>query len=418
MGGQLIAPGARALLPDALLVHAQRLEERVGLLTDAVGRIVALEPESALPAASWERFPGETWAAAPVMAHAHLDGWDAPAARFRRQPFAAWIADLLAWRAESERLSSAGSATAARAELRRGGCGLVAAHGSEPGAELSDEDGPEVLAWREVLDPFPADAPAAALARWRELAGPQSAGLALHAPYTVDLDLARELFRAAAGPVSLHLGETEEEREALAHGTGPLADLLRARRGRVMEERHASPVAWLAAAGGLRPGTLAVHGGALRAGELQELARAGVSLIFCPGTHRWFDRPPPMFAAAGVFPSALGCDSRASNEALDPLREYRMACALLPEQDAASWWAALTEGGAVALQRLDLGRLEPGRRARPLRFRDARALEAVSRARASGTGAAGGRAAAFCAWLAAEPEPQILAARILDPQHA
>jgi len=413
VGGQLIAPPARALLPDALLVHAQRLEERVGLLTDAGGTIRALAAEQDLPAAAWERFPGELWTAAPVLAHAHLDGHDAPAARFRRRPFAAWIADLLAWRAEPGRLGAADSAAAARAELRRGGCGLVAAHGSESGAELSDEDGPEVLAWREVLDPFPADAPAAALARWRELAGPQSAGLALHAPYTVDLVLARALFRGAVGPVSVHLGETEEEREALAHGTGPLADLLRARRGRVMGERHASPVAWLAAAGGLRPGTLAVHGGALRAEELQQLARAGVSLVFCPGTHRWFDRPPPAFAAAGVFPAALGCDSRASNEVLDPLREFRLACALLPGRAADGWWAALTAGGAAALQRPDLGSLEPGRHARPLRFRDARALAAASSAPSTGS-----RAAAFCAWLAAEPEPQILAARIPDPQNA
>lgn len=412
MGRRLIEPAPRALLPDALLVHAQRLEERVGLLTDAGGRITALVAEQDLPPAAWERFPGELWAAAPVLAHAHLDGWDAPAARLRRAPFAAWVADLLAWRATPGRLRPAASAEAACAELQRNGCGLVATHAGESGAEGLGCADPEVLAWREVLDPFPDEAPAAALARWMQLAG-SSAGLALHAPYTVDLTLAHELFRAARGPVSLHLGETEEERELLAEGKGPLADLLLARRGRLPETRHASPVAWLAAAGGLRPGTLAVHGGALRAEELQALAQGGVSVVFCPGTHAWFGRPRPPFADAGVFPSALGCDSRASNDALDPLREFRFACAQMPEQSAANWWQALTEGGAQALQRPDLGRLEPGRRFRPLRFQDAQGPAAGrigNDARA--------QAAAFCQWLADAPEPRILAARILDPQNA
>lgn len=413
MGGQLIAPGRRALLPDALLVHAQRLEKRVGLLTDAAGKILALAPEAELAPAAWERFPGELWTAAPVLAHAHLDGWDAPAARLRRQPFASWIADLIDWRGSAGRLSPAASAAAACEELARAGCALVAAHGSEPGAEGSGGAEIEVLNWREIIDPFPEEEPAAALTRWRQTAGPDAAGLALHAPYTVDARLAREVFRAASGPVSLHFGETEEERELLAQGSGPLADLLQARRGRLPAARYASPVDWLAEAGGLRPGTLAVHGGALGAEELQTLARGGVQLVFCPGTHQWFGRPRPAFAAAGVFPSALGCDSRASNESLDPLREFRLACALLPGRSPAGWWQALTEGGARALARPDLGRLDAGRRARPLRFDDSRAWAAVAEAADPA-----GRAAAFCAWLAEEPEAQFLAARISDPHHA
>jgi cytosine/adenosine deaminase-related metal-dependent hydrolase len=411
VGGFLSQANSRALLPDALLMHATRLEERVGLLTDAHGRISALASESALPSGKWERFSGEIWMAAPVLAHAHLDGFDAPAGAFRRAPFAAWIADLLAWRADSKRLMAAASARAACAELAAHGCGLVAAHVSEPGAEGCGED-PEVLAWCEVLEPFPEDAEAAA-ARWQRAGGERTAGLALHAPYTVDVGLARRIFAAASGPVSVHLGETEEERECLARGSGPLADLLRTRRGMVSETRHASPVHWLAEAGGLRPGTLAVHAGALRGEELRRLAEAGVAVVFCPGTHAWFGRSRPAFAEAGVFPAALGCDSRASNETLDPIREFRLYCAQVPEAGLACAWQALTEGGARALRRADLGRLAPGATARPLRLRDHRAHEALRRHADPAQ-----RASALLRFLAECADPALLGAKIPDPLHA
>lgn len=348
-----------------------------------------------------------------MLAHAHLDGWDAPAGTFRRMPFAAWIADLLAWRAGAERMAAKAAATAARAELTASGCGMVAVHAGEDGVEEFPQDGGcHVLAWREVLDPFPPDSPALAAARWRATADPR-AGLALHAPYTVDLGLAVEVFAAAAGPVSLHLGETAEERQFLARGEGALADLLHARRGRLPERRFASPVEWLAAAGGMRAGTLAVHGGDLRVEELRALAEAGVAIVFCPGTHQWFGRPVPNFERAGVLPAALGCDARSCNERLDPLREFRLACAQMPSRDAQGWWSVLTEGGARALGQPDFGRLAPGRLALPLRLADPRALSCLA-----GADTPQRAAAALCAWLAATPDPLRRVTTISHPAHA
>ncbi len=409
MGGQLIGPASRALLPDALLLHARRLEERVGILTDGEGRIAALLPEAELPAARWERFPGEIWTAAPVLAHAHLDGWDAPVERLRRAPFAAWIEDLLEWRGAPGRMSPAASAGAALGELQARGCGLVAVHAGEPGVLPPPPSAVEVLAWREVLDPFPAQGAEAAADAWRT-AAVDCAGLALHAPYTVDLGLARCLFARGQQPFSLHLGESPEEREFLRSGSGPLADLLRTRRGRAPTERFASPVAWLAAAGGLGPATLAVHCGDLDVAELRALASAGTTIAFCPGTQDWFGRSRPAFAAAGVYPDALGCDSRASNVALDPLREFRLACAQFPERSRSAWWTALTEGGAEALRRPELGRLVPGCSARALRLRDDRAW-----AQEEGPAA---RAAAVCAWLAETADPGVRGVTMAEPSHA
>jgi cytosine/adenosine deaminase-related metal-dependent hydrolase len=402
----------RYLLPDALLVGARRCEERTGLAVDGAGRIVACVAEQSQPASDWERFPGEIWTAAPVLAHAHLDGWEAPTARFRRAPFAAWVRDLIAWRAEPARLSAEQSAQAAAARLAAAGCGLAAVHVGEAGAEGAAQAPLELLAWREVLDPFPSDDAESAWRRWNR-AAPPCAGLALHAPYSVDVGLAREVFARGGGPTSLHLGETEDVRACLADGTGPLAELLAERRGRRPAGGHASPLAWLAEAGGLRGGTLAVHAGALRADELRALRVAGVAIVFCPGAHRWFERPSPRFAEAGVFPQALGCDSRASNEDLDPLREWRLALDILPAWSPEDAWTALTAGGARTLRRPHATGFARGASARALRLRDPRAQAAITPARDPAR-----RAAALLRWLADCEDPALAGARLPTTEHA
>jgi len=394
-----------ALLPDALLPDAWRLQERTGVLVDASGRVGAVVAESDLPAARWQRFPGETWCAAPVLAHAHVESHDAPAASFRRGPFASWIEDLVRWRRSGDGAATAASARAVQTELRASGCGTVLAliDARDPLADATQLDSawqgdalPECLLAAEFLAPDAADATAQAAQAAAQVAAGRP--VALHAPYSVSEALATHIFEMAADrvPVSLHLGEHPEERALLAgeatareavEGTSALADLM----GRLGEARKrgrwSSPVDWLAEVGGLRPGTIAVHCGDLDARELRRLSQAGVRMVYCPGTHAWFGRPRPAFVEAGVPLPALGCDSRASNEALDPLRELELALTSLPEPGPQAWWHAATVSGAAALGRADLGRLLPGRRLRVLR------VESVPEERVVDT----------CARLAARP---------------
>jgi cytosine/adenosine deaminase-related metal-dependent hydrolase len=394
-----------ALLPDALLPDAWRLQERTGLLVDRSGCVQALLAEGELPAGRWQRFPGETWCAAPSLAHAHVESHDAPSDTFRRAPFAAWVEDLVAWRRSGNGATTVDSAQAVHAELRAAGCGTVLAlidardplaAGARMDRSLLGDGLPESLIAAEFLAPDPGDAPA-----YVEHATAQvRAGrpVALHAPFSVSEVLATRVFEAAGGrvPVSLHLGEHPEERALLAgkataedavEGTAALTGLM-GRLGDARKRGHwSSPVDWLAEVGGLRPGTLAAHCGDLDAGELRRLWQAGVQVVHCPGTHAWFGRPRPAFVEAGVPLPALGCDSRASNDALDPLRELGLALASMPEPGPQAWWHAATATGAAALGRTDLGALLPGRRLRALR------VESV----------AGERAVDTCARLAARP---------------
>ena len=370
-------PG-RALLPDALLQDAWSLQERTALVVDDAGLIHSVAAVEELPAnLPVTRFPGEVWTAAPVLAHAHLESFDAPSQEWRGRGFAGWVERLLAWRADAERMSAQQSAQASLQELRLAGCGAVLSHVAEAGAEGQGGALPQVQPWPEFFAPEPD--------RMQEAMGrPADQGFALHAPYSVSLECARMAFTDARRPLSIHLGEHAEERHFLADGAGPLAELWLARGRSLPQQRFASPVDWLEATGGLRPGVLAVHGTDLRAEELRTLAASGVQLVFCPGTHEYFQRPQPAFLEAGIPLPALGCDSRASNAVLDPLREFRLAHACMPQPGAQAWWQALTERGAAALGRGDLGRLEVGRLALPLRLHEAPALAS---------------AADTCAWL-------------------
>ena len=116
---------------------------------------------------------------------------------------------------------------------------------------------------------------------------------------------------------------------------------------------------------------LAVHAGALCAAELRFLLRKGVDVVFCPGTHRYFDRSQPAFEEANMPAPLLGCDSRASVERLDPWLEVRAAAQLLPSYSGRDWWDALTRRAAAALgEDSEEGSLLPGRRARVVRLPD------------------------------------------------
>ncbi len=357
----------RALLPDALLPDAFVLQERIVVLVDKAGLICGFcKPEDVPPGLSIECFPGECWAAAPVFAHAHLESFDAPSEEWRGGGFCAWVEKLLAWRETENRLDAQASAALSLAEMARFGCGLAACHVDVESFELPAVSHlPEVLSLLEVFAPGLQDLTYYPLAQ-----AVARGGVALHAPYSVHPAVAQEVFYLfkTFGLVSIHLGEHPEERQLLAEGSGPMAELLQKRGRELPKQRWPSPVAWLAEMGGLRRGTLAIHGGDLSKEELQCLQESGVQMVFCPGTHQFFERPQPQFLAANLPLPALGCDSRASNRQLNPLREVALAWQMVPEPGPQAWWQALTQTGAQALHRGDLGALDLGKRARFLRL--------------------------------------------------
>lgn len=166
-------------------------------------------------------------------------------------------------------------------------------------------------------------------------------------PYTTSTALlagVRALCARRALPLAIHWAETREEGDWLEHGRGPLAGLL-------PPSPRRPGLALLDAAGLLGPRTALVHGNHPRASELELLARRGIILVHCPGTHAFFARaraPLERYLAAGV-PVALGTDSLASNQALDMRREMALLRAGHPRLDPARVFAMATLNGARAL---------------------------------------------------------------------
>jgi cytosine/adenosine deaminase-related metal-dependent hydrolase len=298
-----------------------------------------------------------------VDAHAHLELGSLRGEVPARRGFAVWVRALI--RAQG-RLTAAQRERAVRQgarALRNSGTTAVGdIDASGTSTRLMRELGLRMVVYREVLDawePARTEASLRSAARAPPRTGPLGrAGLSPHAPYTTSRALlagVRALARRRTLPLAVHWAETPEEEAWLLRGSGPLTRLL----GRAP---RCTGLELLARAGLLSPRTTLVHGNLPRRGEPELLARRGVTLVHCPGTHAFFARPPfPLgrYRAAGVR-LALGTDSLASNVALDLRREMALLRASFPRLDPAEVFAMATEGGGRALAQPELGHARPG----------------------------------------------------------
>jgi cytosine/adenosine deaminase-related metal-dependent hydrolase len=196
--------------------------------------------------------------------------------------------------------------------------------------------------------------------------------LAAHAPYSVSPRLFKQIHEAVsrepAARTSVHVGESLEEVELLAHGTGPWRALLEALGAwdEQWEPPGSTPVGYLDALGVLGAQTLAVHGVQLTASDLGILAARGSTLVTCPRSNRHVgvgDPPVARFFESGVR-VAIGTDSLASAPDLSLWPELHALRVLAPGVPARRLLDSATRQGAEALGfGEDFGTIEPGRRA-------------------------------------------------------
>lgn len=309
-----------------------------------------------------ERIDGEVWTGPLKLFHAHLESFSAPSAQFRRTPFTDWIIDLQAW--EKGNLQDA---TPGLDALARAGAGEVHCHVHLETLQSLGPDGLRLLMespcrpmfYLELLGASP-ECASELFQTWQKWA-PFLYGVALHAPYSVSMELAQAVFRECARsqtPLSIHLGEHTAEREFLKYQSGPMAEFLRGKGLPLPERTWDSPVAWLAEAlQGENTPLWVVHGGDLSVQECQEVEKLGGNLVWCPGTHRYFSRSKPKFAEASLGAPYLGCDSMASNTMLSPLHEFRVACEEMPEYAPSDWWNALAPQKVQVGNTASFGRL-------------------------------------------------------------
>jgi cytosine/adenosine deaminase-related metal-dependent hydrolase len=196
--------------------------------------------------------------------------------------------------------------------------------------------------------------------------------LAPHAPYSTS----PELFRAVRAAVdelqhpimSVHLGESAEEVELLAHGTGPwrgMLEFIKAWRDD-WPIPACGPVEYLDGLGVLDAKTLVIHGVQFKGDALERLAAIGATVVTCPRSNQWVGVGYPPIAAfylSGVA-VAVGTDSLASVEDLNLFSELKTMRMLAPGVPARTLLQSATITGARALGLEDeFGTLSPGKRA-------------------------------------------------------
>lgn len=194
--------------------------------------------------------------------------------------------------------------------------------------------------------------------------------VAPHAPYSVSAELFQairaEVDRSAVPFTSVHVGESPEEMELLAAGTGEWVQLLRWI-GAWRDDWQApgtGPVEYLDALGVIDARTMTVHGVQLADESLDRLRARGATLVTCPRSNQWVGvGVPPIerFYEAGV-PVAIGTDSLASVEDLNLFSELKAMRWLAPRVPASRFLESATLVGARALGLdSDLGSLAPGK---------------------------------------------------------
>ena len=193
-------------------------------------------------------------------------------------------------------------------------------------------------------------------------------GISPHAPYSIEpagYQKCLEFARRTGRPMATHLAETPEEREFLTDHSGAFA--------RLWESLHAwddkvptfagGPIRFAHSLGLLDAPTLLAHVNECDDEELAILAAGKASVVYCPRTHAYFNRPPHRWRemlAEGIN-VAVGTDSRASCPDLNLMNDLRLLHWNSPETDMATVLAMGTIYAAKAIGMEGLvGALMPG----------------------------------------------------------
>ncbi len=193
--------------------------------------------------------------------------------------------------------------------------------------------------------------------------------LAPHAPYSTSVELFKAIREAVSKSdcpiMSVHLGESPEEVELLAHGTGPwrgMLEMIGAWRDDWVIP-GCGPVQFLERHGVIDANTLVVHGVQFDAAALARLRALGATIVTCPRSNQWVGvgyPPIERFYDSGV-PVAVGTDSLASVGDLNLFSELKTMRWLAPSVPARRLLESATAAGARALGLTTLGTLAPGK---------------------------------------------------------
>lgn len=167
--------------------------------------------------------------------------------------------------------------------------------------------------------------------------GQQHAGIGPHSPYSVSpelLILCCEYATLFNMPLSIHVSETWEEVQFFMKGNGPIFDKKQLNNSLSDHWQcpKISPIKYLDSIGVLKYRPFLIHAGCLCDGDIEIIRNNCCTVIFCPGSHRYFERgkyPLLDFLKAGI-PVGIGTDSLASNDTLNIVNELKIIIETVP----------------------------------------------------------------------------------------
>lgn len=200
-------------------------------------------------------------------------------------------------------------------------------------------------------------------------------GLSPHSPYTVGsrlFELIAQYSIINRVPLSIHVAESADETELLAHGTGLFRGFYE-RFDLEWESPYSTPIEYLERLGVLSAQPLLAHCIRVSSDDIRRIEWNGAKIAHCPKSNAKFGHGYAPFEAFldAEIDVGLGSDSVASNNVCDLLEESRFAVLAARNRDASDRFIspkealeAATLGGAKALG-LDkmIGTLEAGKQA-------------------------------------------------------
>lgn len=210
-----------------------------------------------------------------------------------------------------------------------------------------------------------------------DAAPPSGVGISPHSPYTLDTEVLADLAEIARDRglrLHPHGAEQDDEVAFVADGTGMFADWARAGEldlALLQGGSGRTPIAELDSVGLLGADSHVAHGVHVNAADRAMLRERGTVVALCPRSNLRLEcgaAPVAAYRAEGN-PVAIGTDGLSSTPSLDLLEDVRAVRELAlgqgsPAEGVDRWLVeAATIGGAQALGRNDIGRIDVGARA-------------------------------------------------------
>lgn len=294
-----------------------------------------------------------------VNAHSHLE-YRGFLGKISSTSYWPWIRELTVLKQSQRNETVRDDCFLAARENRQTGVGFIAEHSDRPFAAEALQSVPldgiifqEVITLLEHQDPDKKWVQLTEKAKRQQSQFSGTVRLSPHSPYTVDprtLSRWRDATTDHLPFASIHVAETEHEREFFERNEGPIADLY-AMLGAPRPTSQMPLFDYLDAQGLLRKGVQFVHACDVSDLELDRLAGAGVSIAHCPRSNQALGCPPAPIRRMiqRRIPVGIGLDSAASSGPIDFFAELQAVIATSlhnpqPITPSEAWQLATTQG--------------------------------------------------------------------------